>query len=284
MRLPHLLIFAAGLIFTACGSSQTLTETSSLPDNKTTQATLWVQNAAEYQAITRQAYAVALRNLSLPLEDSFWTASLPQEENENYMKLPPAIILDIDETVLDNSPFQARMIKQDKTFNIEDWNAWCNEAKAEAVPGALEFTQYAAEQGITIFYISNRSFEVEEATRKNMIKLGFPVSKKMDNIMMNGEEPGWNSSKIERRNQVEENYRVIMMFGDDLNDFLPAKDITQNKRAEFVEEYSDYFGRKWFVLPNPIYGSWEQALTDFQDDISDKERNTMLRSRLNTKN
>lgn len=277
--LKYPLILTA-FVLASCSSAQK----AILPEDPTTQATLWVQNAAEYDAIAMQTYATAMRTLPLPLEDSFWTASLNQEESEDFMKLPPAIIMDVDETVLDNSPFQARMIKQDKDFNIEDWNAWCREAKADAVPGAVEFANYAADRGVTIFYITNRDYEVEEATRQNLIDEGFPVSNSMDNIMTNGEEPGWNSSKIERRKQVEENYRVVMVVGDDLNDFLPAKDITQKKRSSLVEENSEWFGRRWFILPNPVYGSWEQALFDFEDGLSESERNTILQKRLDSKN
>ncbi|MCP9292737.1 5'-nucleotidase, lipoprotein e(P4) family [Gracilimonas sediminicola] len=277
--LKHALILSA-FFLASCSTVQQ----STINDDPTTQATLWVQNAAEYDAIAMQTYATAMRTLPLPLEDSFWTASLNQEEDDNFMSLPPAIIMDVDETVLDNSPFQARMIKQEKDFNIEDWNAWCKEAKAEAVPGAVEFANYAADRGVTIFYITNRDYEVEEATRKNLIEEGFPVSNSIDNIMTNGEEPGWNSSKTERRQQVEENYRVVMVIGDDLNDFLPAKGITQKKRAGLVQENSDWFGRRWFILPNPVYGSWEQALFDFEDGLSESERKTILQKRLNSKN
>jgi acid phosphatase len=279
MQSLKLFVYASIFVFASCSTTKTI----DIQKDSTTQATLWVQNSAEYKAITTQTYASALRTLPLPLEDSFWTASLNQEENDEFMGLPPAIILDVDETVLDNSPFQARMIKQGSDFNLEAWNAWCNEAKAEAISGAVEFTQYAAREGITIFYITNRDYEVEDATRKNLVEQGFPVSSSMDNIMTNGEEPGWTSSKIERRKQVEENYRVIMMFGDDLNDFLPAKEISQSKRAQLVEEYSDYFGRKWFMLPNPVYGSWEQALYDFNSELSDEEREELIRSRLKAK-
>jgi len=281
---PFLLILSLSILTGACGSMQPVFESNEIPLNKTTQATLWVQNAAEYTAITTQAYNTAQRMFPLSLEDSFWTASLNQEENENHLSLPPAIILDIDETVLDNSPFQARMIKQDKTFNMEDWNAWCNEANADAVPGAVEFTNYAAENGVVIFYISNRSYEVESATRKNLIEHGFPVADSIDTIMSNGEEPGWNSSKIQRRKLVEENFRLLMAFGDDLNDFFPAKDITQEARAALVEEHSNKFGRMWFVFPNPVYGSWEDALLDFEEDLSENERTSILKDRLNSKN
>lgn len=267
----------------ACSSTQNISDSTVIPPNKTTQATLWVQNAAEFTAITVQNYNTAERMLSLSLEDSFWTASVNQEEAGNYQSLPPAIIMDLDETVLDNSPFQARMIKQGKTFNIEDWNAWCNEANAEAIPGAVEFTNYAADQGIRIFYISNRSHDVEAATRRNLIEAGFPVPDSLDTIMSNGEEPGWSSSKVQRRSIVENNYRVLMSFGDDFNDFLPAKNITQKERANLVLQHADKFGRMWFMFPNPIYGSWEDALFDFEDDLTEVERKTTLQRRLDTK-
>ncbi|HET8866527.1 MAG TPA: 5'-nucleotidase, lipoprotein e(P4) family [Gracilimonas sp.] len=278
------LIIISALAFTSCGTFQNASEDTAVPKNTTTQATLWVQNSAEYKALAFQTYNTALRTISLPLEDSFWTASINQKESEDYMSLPPAIILDIDETVLDNSPFQARMIKQNKSFNIEDWNAWVNEANASAVPGAVEFTNYAHEQGVKIFYISNRGYEVEEATRENLIAEGFPVSETMDNIMSNGEEPGWTSSKIQRRQLVENNYRVIMIFGDDLNDFFPAKDINQQKRADLVKQYSENFGRRWFIFPNPVYGSWEDALYDFEDDLTESEKNAIIKKKLNSKN
>jgi acid phosphatase len=272
------------VLFIACSTSKNITQNHALPDNPTTKATLWVQNAAEYASLSYQAYNTATRTLALPLEDSFWTASLTQKEAGKYSSLPPAIILDVDETVLDNSPFQARMIKQNTEYSIEAWNAWCLEAQANGIPGAAAFTSYAASKGVTIFFLTNREYEVEDATRKNLIAEGFPVSTQMDNIMSKGEEPGWNSSKIARRSQIEANYRVIMMFGDDLNDFLPAKGISQSRRDALVEENSDYFGRRWFILPNPLYGSWEKALYDYKDGLSEAEKSTTIYERLDTKN
>lgn len=257
-------------LLTSCATSQSVsTEDQMNPDDPSLQATLWVQNASEYDALNYQAYKTAQRILPLPLEDSFWSASINQTNESSFRKLPPAIIMDIDETVLDNSPFQARMILEGKNYNSEDWNEWCKEAKAKAVPGALEFTQYADKQGITIFFLSNRSYEVEEATRKNLRDLGFPVSNRLDNILTNGEQPNWNSSKINRRKMIEENYRVIMIFGDDLNDFFPAKEIGQAQRDNKVSDYAGNFGRKWFILPNPIYGSWDTILrSEIENDQS----------------
>lgn len=276
-KLNYLFLF---VFITAFGISCSSTDKL---NNPTTQATLWVQNAAEYEAITRQVYASALRNLPLAKEDSYWTADKEQQQSD-FSNLPPAVILDVDETILDNSPFQARMIKQGKTYNTEDWNNWVRDQKAEAVPGALEFTQYAADQGIEVFYITNREHKVEDATRKNLIELGFPVSGSMDNLLTKGERDNWTSAKTERRRFIARNYRIIMLFGDDLNDFLPAKDISQEDRSELVDENTQYFGRKWFILPNPVYGSWEQALFEFESDLSDEQRKQMKNKRLDTKN
>lgn len=249
------------LFVSSCTTTQTVSDDSQpLPEDPSLQATLWVQNSAEYKALNIQAYQSAMRTLPLPLEDSFWTASVNQTEESIYRKLPPAIIMDIDETVLDNSPFQARMILKGTSYNSEDWNEWCLEANAEAIPGALEFAKYAESKGVTIFFLSNRSYEVEDATRKNLRDLGFPVSRRIDNILTNGEQPNWNSSKVNRRKMIEDNYRVIMLFGDDLNDFFPAKEISQAQRDRKVSEYMKNFGRKWFMLPNPVYGSWDSIL------------------------
>lgn len=277
-------IILLALLSISCSSTKDISEpeNSTLSQHPTTQATAWVQNSAEYKALAIQVYKSARRMLPLPLQDSFWTASLEQEDSD-FSSLPPAIILDVDETVLDNSPFQARMIMQQSTFNIEAWNKWCNEANADAIPGAAEFTSYAADQGVTIFFITNRDHEVEEATRNNLIDKGFPISDTLDNIMSNGEQPDWNSSKIERRKMVEQYYRVIMIFGDDLNDFLPAKNISQDERDRIIEDNSNYFGRRWFMLPNPVYGSWDQAMYGFDGDLSDDEREEILLQKLNTK-
>lgn len=266
----------------SCGSFRSAQEEVTLPDHPTTQATLWVQQSAEYSANTIQTYQTALRNLGVPLVDSYWTALPSQENRKDLPSLPPAIILDVDETVLDNSPFQARMIKAQSGFDPEAWNAWCLEAKANGIPGAASFTTFAANKGIQIFYITNREYIVEEATRKNLKDQGFPVSDSLDAILTKGEQPGWTSSKIERRNQIEKHYRVIMIFGDDLNDFLPAKDISREERSALVQEHRKMFGERWFILPNPVYGSWDQALYDFESDLTETERARILNQRLNT--
>lgn len=269
------LIFLSVLLL-SCSSTKEVT------DHPTTRATLWVQNAAEYDALTTLVYQTAVSNLALAKEDSYWSAIPGQEDN--YQSLPPAVILDVDETVLDNSAFQARMIKQGSEFDIEKWNFWVMEAKADAVPGALKFTKLAKEEGIMVFYVTNREASVEEGTRKNLRKLGFPLSGSRDVILSKNERENWTSDKINRRNHIADEYRVIMLFGDDLNDFVPAKDISEKKRDKLVADNHRKWGRKWYILPNPVYGSWEQSLYEFDNSLSDKEKEIIIMRKLDTKN
>ncbi len=223
---------------------------------------LWMQTAGEWRALTRQTYRQGERMLDAALEDPTWTAALEQAEDAS--ELPPAVILDVDETVLDNSAFEARLITQDATFQTDAWNEWCRLEQALPIPGAVEFTQYAAERGVTVFYLTNRRHEVEEATRRNLEKHGFPLDPDEDTLYTRAEREEWDvSDKSGRRAEIASRYRVLLLFGDDLNDFVTGSRASLEERNALVEEHDGYWGNRWFVLPNPAYGGWEGALTDF---------------------
>jgi len=256
-------------LFTACQTSNQTVDYS----NNTLYSTLWIQTAAEYEALTYQAYNTAESILPVAVEDSSWTASLEQEDP--YFDKPPAIILDLDETALDNSFYEARVILDKSGFDNVTWNNWVREADAEAIKGAVELTNGAHDMGIAVFYITNRDAEVQPYTEQNLVELGFPVEEGL--VMSNGGQPDWTSAKINRRKKVSENYRVLMLFGDDLNDFVPARGISIDERKALTEQYSDHWGVKWFVLPNPNYGSWERALYTGEEQSEEE----MQQSRLN---
>lgn len=225
-------------------------------------ATLWVQTSAEYNASTRQAYALGKTQLDRALVEKTWTAALEQESATDIADKPPAIIVDVDETVLDNSAYQARLIKDKATFKPDTWNAWCNERKAQPIPGAVDFAQYAAYKGVTIFYISNRDKEVEDATRQNLDAHGFPFKDGEDTVLTKNEKPEWNSSdKTARRQYVAANYRIILLVGDNFGDFI-GKEYkgTPAEREALANQYKEKWGTRWIMLPNPMYGSWETAL------------------------
>lgn len=260
----------------ACSSSNNITTNPSL------QATLWVQNSVEFDALAIMAYQTAGFKLDEALADKNWSASVEQESMD-VSELPPAIILDIDETVLDNSPFQARMIAQNSEYNSSAWEKWVLEANADAIAGAVDFTNKAAKKGITVIYLSNREANTEEETRQNLIAEGFPISKETDVVLLKGEQENWTSAKIERRKKVASSYRIIMLFGDDFNDFLPAKNISEMQRDALLKQYKNNIGTKWFVLPNPIYGSWNDAMFNFDRSLTDEQKLEALEKHLHPK-
>ncbi len=270
-------LFAAAVIFVGCSSSKQIT------DDPTTSATLWVQTSAEFDALTTTVYRSASAQLNNALSVNSWTASVEQEDNQ-YRSLPPAIIMDVDETVLDNSPFQARLIKQNKTYNEERWNSWVREEKADPIAGALSFAKEAAAKGITVFYLTNRDASVEEATRDNLEKLGFPMKENTDVLLTKNERQEWTSEKVNRRKYLSTNYRIVMLFGDNLNDFVPTEGLNLGERKQLVEKHRDRFGTQWFVLPNPVYGSWEEALYNSDRSLSPSEIRKLKMENLDSKN
>ena len=233
-------------------------------------AVLWVQTALEYQATAVQAYRLASMQLDAALKNREWTAAT--EQTRDASSLPPAVILDVDETVLDNSAYQARHIRDRSVFAVDTWDKWCQEVRAGAIPGAVEFTQQAVKRGVTVFYVTNRTADVEEATRRNLGALQFPLNPAIDTVLTRGERPEWEvSSKTARRAHVARSYRVLLLIGDDLGDFIDDALGTPQQRAERTAPHADWWGMRWIMLPNPTYGSWERAvLGNTKDRIAAK--------------
>ena len=228
---------------------------------------LYQQTAAEMLAGSIQTFQSAKQALDNALADPAWSA-LP---GQNIQGKKPAIIVDVDETVLDNTAYEARMIL-DGTKYPEGWVSWGKEAAATEVPGAKNFLNYAASKGVTIFYVTNRVVELKEATKKNLTKLSIHWDQTMDTVLMRGEN-NWDSDKGPRRKLIGNEYRVLLMVGDNFGDFVDAKDnnLSPSNRANIVKDYADYWGVKWFMLQNIAYGDWEGALYDFDYSLSPDE-------------
>lgn len=216
---------------------------------------LYMQKAAEYRALCLQAFNLARLRLDADL-DKKNIKKLPKADR----KRPRAIIVDIDETVLDNSPSQASGIRTGRAFNTNDWYAWGEMRKAKAIPGAVDFLNYAVAKGVKIFFISNRDEVQKAATIENLQKVGFKdVS--AENVMLRTKE----SSKDARRDAVGQKFRIVMLAGDNLDDFTSAfeRKSVADRFAE-VERVHDEWGRKFIVLPNAMYGTWENAIYEYQ--------------------
>jgi 5'-nucleotidase (lipoprotein e(P4) family) len=229
-----LLLGVALLAFTGCQSPWA--------KDRRAGGTAWYQGG-ESAALYLQGFALARRQLDIVL-----TNPAPAK--------PLAIITDIDETVLDNSPYQAWLIEQRKTYSPATWKQWTVLARAKALPGAREFLDYADGKKVRIFYVTNRDQDEADATLKNLRAEGFPQAEAAHLFCKrNGLK-----SKDDRRDEITRTHTVCLLLGDNLSDFSSAFDLTVlEERGAAVTHHAARFGSNWIVFPNPMYGDWEKA-------------------------
>jgi len=228
-----------GLMLPGCKFEQ---ETNEHQGMMGVQALMWIQYAAEVEALYLQGYNVAtevIRNYAV-----------------DEPGLPPAVSLDIDETVLDNSPFNVHLLRTGASYSEELWKEWCMKKDATPVPGALQFVQLAEKLGIEVFYVSNRHISLRDATLENLQKHGFPFADTTHLLLKTS-----TSSKDLRREKIRKEYDLILLGGDNLGDFDGIFDNREsNNGKQHVGEHAEEFGTRFIVFPNPIYGSWQRAL------------------------
>ncbi|MBC8166069.1 MAG: 5'-nucleotidase, lipoprotein e(P4) family [Bryobacteraceae bacterium] len=216
-------------------------------------AVAWVQTSAEYRALASQAYRAAEANLLKALNDRTWTAAI--EQTEPFTELPTAVILDLDETVLDNSALQARLTAEHGKYTDEVWKAWVAEARAGLVPGAAGFLAAARAHGVSVFYVTNRVCDPKKPDDPTVAVLkAHYLPLRLDQLLCKTGD----SDKSSRRAYVARGHRVLLLIGDDFNDFMTAGQAVEARRSAQLA-YERYWGERWFVLPNPTYGSWERA-------------------------
>ena len=245
------------------------------PADATINAVLWMQTSAEYQALLRQAYSTAARTLDAALADPTWTAAV--EQPATAAALPPAIILDLDETMIDTSPHQQGLIVSGTAYTEAGWHEYAMHDASRPLEAAVDFVKYARQRGVAVYYVTNRRKSEEESLRATLVKGDFPLDANGEDTLLTREEkPEWGSSdKAPRREFVAKTHRVVMLFGDDLNDFIPANGKSLADRDRLVRQNGDKWGRQWFILPNPVYGSWERAMlgdTSGVDDCAQLQR------------
>ena len=213
-----------------------------LRSRENTMGALWYQNAAEVDALYQQGYNVATNKLKELLKQ-------PTDK-------PYSIVLDIDETVLSNIPFQVKMVKDGTAFNPKLWDEWVQKAEATPVAGAKEFLQFADKNKVQIYYISDRTDSQVDATIKNLEAQGLPVQGR-DHLMFKKEG---DKSKEGRRQEVIKHTNLVMLFGDNLVDFAEFSTKSEADRDKMFEQLKAEFGDKFIIFPNPMYGSWESAV------------------------
>lgn len=203
----------------------------------------WVQESGEYRALAYQAFNVAT--------ERFKQAKVAKGKKK-------AVVVDLDETMLDNSPYAGWQIQHNKAFDGKDWTRWVEARQSRVIAGAVEFNNYVNAKGGKVFYVSNRKDEGEKAgTIDDMNRLGF-TGVNEETLYLKKEK----SNKTPRFEQIEKlGYEIVLYVGDNLNDFGDAyyKKSNAERRATVDQQAAD-FGKKFIVLPNPNYGDWEGGM------------------------
>ncbi|QEG25249.1 5'-nucleotidase, lipoprotein e(P4) family [Mariniblastus fucicola] len=249
-------------------------------------AILWVQTSGEYNAITRQTYRLAELTLKDALADPNWTASLEQQSlvdsgEVKLADLKPAVILDVDETVLNNSRFQVGLIESETEYTRDGWKAFVTRKESTAVAGAVDFVNACRDAGVKVIFLTNREHEVEGSTVENLVSVGLMKEADPDAVFSKYEKEDWKSDKITRRTELASKYRLLLLVGDDLHDFASTgHHPSSEKRREMVDSHPQRWGQKWIVLPNPNYGGWEQSLQDWNNLSSPETKLEQKRSHL----
>ncbi|WP_054633057.1 5'-nucleotidase, lipoprotein e(P4) family [Pantoea stewartii] len=226
----------------------------------------WFQQSGEYQALCWQA---------------FNSARLAFDQSASLAGKPKAVIVDLDETMLDNSAYSAWQVKNGQPFSDKTWSAWTQARQAKAVPGAVEFARYVNSHGGTVFYVSNRDQKDYAATVANLQQLGFSgVSEKTVSLKTDS------SNKQARFDAIKNaGYNVVLYIGDNLNDFGGATWHQGNvQRRAFVDNNHALFGTQFIVLPNPLYGDWESGMAENYNKLTPQQQLSVREARLNAWN
>lgn len=265
MKTKHIFL-AAFILLVSCATQKTTIineikpQNNLIPDGKLFTA-MFQQKAAEYKALCYQSYNIAHLRLDQIL--------LQQHAK------PLAVVTDIDETVLDNSPYAVHQALQGKDYDGKTWMEWTDKAIADTVPGACTFFKYAASKNVEVFYVTNRSEKERASTLKNLQRFNFPYADDKHLLLRTD-----TSSKEPRRLSIQQTNEIVLLLGDNLADLSNVFDDRKfESRLKNTQMLFSEFGDKFIVLPNPNYGDWEGAFYNLNKSIP---KDSVIKSMLNT--
>src|ERR1700744_3100484 len=257
-KLFFVLIFSASLF-----SQQSFAQNQSIVNDGKVWASLYQQRAAEYKALCFQAYNTARMSLDKAIA--------------KRGKKPLAVVTDIDETLLDNSPLDAARAINNQNFDLVAWKQWTAQGIADTVAGAPSFFKYAASKGVAVFYITNRDEDERAGTLKNLKCYNLPYADSAHLLLKQK-----TSSKEARRQQVLKTHQIILLCGDNLPDFdaLYDNQPAEESRAATTEKLTKEFGSRYIIIPNPTYGDFEGALFNFNYKLTRVQKDSVIKAKL----
>jgi len=247
----------------SCTPSGQLIQSTTLPNNISVTgkvfASFFQQRAAEYRALCFQAFNMARLRVDESLQNS---------------GKPKAIITDVDETILDNSAYDVHRTLQGKDYESKSWTQWIEMSAADTVPGAAAFLKYAAGKGVIIFYLTNREEKDRKGTLLNLQKFNLPNADN-DHLVLKQSE----SSKEQRRREIVNTHDVVLLLGDNLADFTSMFDKkTLEEREINTNLLAAEFGKKFILIPNPVYGDWESTVYKYSNTLTVSQKDSAIKS------
>ena len=223
-----------------------------------TMGLLWMRTSAEYRALAYQGYNVAMNAVKMAVTDP------------SHQRKPLAIVLDADETVVDNTKLMGEsIVNGNGRFDAPWWRQAVHQGKSQAMPGAVEFLNEVHKQGVEIFYVSNRYAPVNlDVTIQNFKELGFPSVDK-DHVLLFEKD----SDKQPRFDMIAKKYYVVVYMGDNAGDFpIGTKGKSLAERNAIIDNHKEDFGTTFVIFPNPAYGSWVSSLAKGYQNLSPEEQ------------
>ena len=243
---------------------QNTTSNDSNIENNLMMAMAWKQTAAEFRALYHQGFNIARMRVEI---------ALAQKQDDS---LPLAIISDVDETLLLANDYWGYLITQGQDFfDDASWDRWIEENRAVASPGALEFLNFCVSNSVEIFYVTNRDQgeTTVQLAIENLNAVGFPL---VDTAHLRVLRESSNKELVQQR--IRENYEVVALLGDNLNDFARryySTDIDQ--RMSLMEQDKDRYGRDYIIFPNPTDGHWIRAIFGESEPAGSDENRGILK-------
>ena len=233
-------------------------------ENNLMMAMAWKQTAAEFRALYYQGFNIARMRVEI---------ALAQKQDDS---LPLAIISDVDETLLLANDYWGYLITQGQDF-FDDaaWDRWIEENRAVASPGALEFLNFCVSNSVEIFYVTNRDQgeTTVQLAIENLNAVGFPL---VDTAHLRVLRESSNKELVQQ--QIREDYEVVALLGDNLNDFARRYYSTDvDQRMSLMEQDKDRYGRDYILFPNPTDGHWIRAIFGESEPAGSDENRGILK-------
>ncbi|MDB5088706.1 MAG: 5-nucleotidase, lipoprotein e(P4) family [Mucilaginibacter sp.] len=244
------------------------TSPASITNNGKVWGSIYQQRAAEYKALCFQAYNLAKLRLDAAIK-------------KHHTK-PFAVVTDIDETLLDNSPYDAQRALNNQEFDSKTWKEWTGKGICDTVPGAPSFFKYAASKGVAVYYITNRDEDERAGTIKNLKLYRLPYIDDQHLIL----KSTTSSSKESRRQNVLKTHEIILLCGDNLPDFDALYDDhpSEENRQAATEKLRKEFGNKYIIIPNISYGDWEGSMFNYNYKLTNSQKDSIIKAKIKSNN